>query len=218
MAIESFGTEREDIHSSKFQKYEPKTGQEDRVGIIPYEPRKFFKGAPCHFTEDPKRLFLCKSTKEKKEICCTHGYKGNRPIYRIGCVIIIYDLVKDKEGKAKLKSYTLLPWVFREKMYEKLVSADKEFSLDKYDIKLKCVNAEFKTIDVQSCNGIIWSNNADLKKKVLEDAQPLFEEMTHNIASDLGVTEIRELLGIDTPGAEDAATDINLGDVIEGNE
>jgi hypothetical protein len=211
MAIESFGTEREDIQGSKFQKYKGKAGQTDRVGILPFEPKKYFKGAKCHYKD---RIFLCKSTPAKKEICCTHSYEGNRPMYRIGGVIVIYDMVT-KDGKMKLKGYQLLPWVFREKMYQKLVQADKEFPLDQHDIKLTCSNEEFQTIDIQSCRESIWSSNPELKKKVTEEAQALFEEVSRNIGSDLGVTEIREVLGIDAPGSDDAAADVDLGQVIE---
>jgi hypothetical protein len=211
MAIESFGTERDDIQGSKFQKYKGKAGNTDRVGIIPFEGKKFFKGAKCHFKD---RMFLCKSTPAKKEICCTQSYEGNRPMYRISCVIIIYNLTT-KDGKTKLKDYTLIPWIFREKMYQKLVAADKEFPLDQHDLKLTCSNEEFQTIDIQSCKESIWSSSPELRKKVLEEAAPLFEEATRNIGADLGLTEIREILGVDEPGATDAATDVDLGQVID---
>jgi hypothetical protein len=214
MAIESFGTERDDIQGSKFQKYKGKANQTDRVGLIPYEPKKFFKGAKCHYKD---RIFLCKSTSAKKEICCAQSYEGNRPMYRIGGVLIVYNLVT-KDGKTKLKDYTLLPWIFREKMYNKLVSADKEFPLDAHDIKLTCTNEEFQNIDIQSCKESIWSSSPDLKNKVLEEAQSLFEEVVHNIGADLSLSEIREILGIDAPGADDAATDVDLGNVIDAIE
>jgi len=208
--IESFGTERDDIQGNKFQKYKGKAGNTDRVGIIPFEGKKFFKGAKCHYKD---RIFLCKSAPGKKEICCTQSYDGNRPMYRIASVLIIYNLVQ-KDGKTKLKDYQLLPWIFREKMYNKLAQADKEFPLDAHDIKLSCSNEEFQTIDIQSCRESIWSTSPDLKKKVLEEAAPLFEEAIRNIGADLGLTEIRELLGIDAPGADDAATDVDLEQVI----
>jgi hypothetical protein len=210
MAIESFGTERDDIQGSKFQKYKGKAGNTDRVGLIPFEGKKFFKGAKCHYKD---RIFLCKSTPNKKEICCTQSYDGNRPMFRIASVIVIYNLVV-KDGKQKLKDYQLLPWIFREKMYNKLVSADKEFPLDTHDIKLTCSNEEFQTIDIQSCKESIWASSPELKTKILEEASSLFEEAIRNIGADLGLVEIREILGVDAPGADDAATGVDLDQVI----
>ena len=110
--IESFGTERDDIQGSKFQKYKGKDGRTDLVGLILFPDGKFFKGAKCHFKD---RAFQCKSTSSKKEICCTHSYEQNRPFYRIASVVIVYNFV-DKDGKQSLRDYTLLPWIFREAM------------------------------------------------------------------------------------------------------
>jgi hypothetical protein len=209
--MEVFGTERDDIQGSKFQKYQGIEGQTDRVAIIPFEGKKYFKGAKTHFKD---RIFLCKSTPQKKEICCTHSYAGNNPEYRMAGVVVIYDLAM-KDGKPKLKGYQLLPWFFKATMYQKLVKADQEFPLDSHDIKLTCRNKEFQTIDVQSCKDCIWVSNPELKKKILEEAAPIFEQIPRGIGADLGITEIHEQLGIDNPGAEDAATNIDLGTVID---
>lgn len=212
MSVEAFGADREDIKSSKFQKYKMKTGTTDRIGFIFEDPKKIFRGALCHVVPE-KRIFMCKSTKEKKEICCTHAWSGNIPRWHIGCVIIIYNLIQ-VDGKFKLKDYLLMPWLFWEKTYGKLQSADKEFPLDSHDVKLTCSNEEFQTIDIQSCRESIWVSNTELKKKVIAEALPIFESINKNLASDLSITEIKENLGIETAGVGDAATDVNLGDVI----
>ena len=213
MAIEDFGTERDDIEPIKFKKYKGKKGNEDRVGIIfpDDNKKKMFKGAPCHYKD---RYFLCKSTKGNKEICCTHGYDGNTPKYHIGAVLVIYDMVT-QEGKPKLRGFETIPWVFSETMYQKRKSADQEFELDTHDIKLKCTNEEYQTIDVTICKESIWRSGDKIKKKVLEEAESHFENLGKQIASDLGITEIRELLGIDAPGVDDAATDVDLENVID---
>lgn len=214
MAIESFGTERDDIHGSKFQKYKGKEGNTDQVGIIPFPDGKFFKGAKCHFKD---RMFQCKSSGSKKEICCTHSYEGNRPMFRIAAVVIVYNLVP-KDGKTMLKDYTILPWIFREKMYNTLAGADKEFPLAQHDLKLTCSDEKFQTISVLPCKSSIWSIKSDLKEKILKEAQSVFEDAIKNIAADLGINEIRDILGIDEPGMTDAATDISLGDVMGATE
>jgi hypothetical protein len=213
--VESFGTERDDITGGKFPKYQGKPGNTDRVAIVYEDPKKLFKGAKTHFKE---RYFLCKSTKDKKEVCCTHSYKNNNPQYRIACVLVIYDLVT-REGKQKLKDVEVLPWIFSETVYRKLCDRDKEFSLADYDIKLVCsTNKEYIQYDIVSCNSSIWKSNDELKARILKEAAPLFESMGKTLATDLSITEVKELLAIDSPGSEDAAADVDLGGVVESLE
>lgn len=216
MAVESFGTERDDIQGNRFQKLKMKTDDEIRAGIVYFdeEGKKMFLGAKVHTGKDMK-TFICKSTKEKKEICCTHVYSANAPRYHIGCVLVIYVLGKDANGKVKLKEFDCVSWIFWEKTYQKITSADKEFPIISHDVKLKCTNGEFQTIDVQSCNNSIWLSSKDLKEKVLEMARPLYESISKNLGMDASVSDIKEILGIDVAGAEDAATDVDLGSVIE---
>lgn len=216
MAVESFGTERDDIQGNRFNKLKMKTDDEIRCGVIFFDDagKKMFLGAKAHAKKDMK-TFLCKSTKDKKEICCTHSYEANIPKYHIGCVVISYNLVKDESGKPKLKGYDLIPWVFWEKMYQKLVSADKEFPLISHDLKLKCTNGEYQTIDIQVCNNSIWTSSPELKKKILEEAKPIFEQISRNLGADVSISEIKEILGIDVTGSDDAATDVDLGSVVD---
>lgn len=208
--LEEFGADRDDIGGSSFKKYKGKKGNTDRIGIIYHDPKKLFRGLKAHYKE---RYFACKSEKGKApEICCTHSYEGNLAKYRIGAVIVVYDLVV-KAGKTKLNGYEVMPWVFGEKMYDKLNSADKEFPLATHDIKLTCTNDEYQNIDIQSCKECIWVNG-DLKEKVLEEAQSYFDNMSRSLAATLSLSEVREQLGIDEPGSEDAAADVDLEDVI----
>lgn len=218
MAIESFGTERDDIKGNRFQKLKMKTGDEIRCGILFFDEtgKKMFLGTKVHVKPNQK-TFICKSTKEKKEICCTHSWEGNVPVYHLGCVIVIYDLGKES-GSPKLKGYELIPWLLWGKMYQKLVSADKEFPLVNHDLKLKCTNDEFQIIDVQSCKESIWTSNANLKKKILEEAKSIYEGVSKNLGAELSISEIKELLNIEITGSEDVATDIDLGSVVDSIE
>ena len=212
-AVESFGAGRDDIQGSKFKKYRGKTGNTDRVGIIYYEdnPKTMFKGVKSHFKD---RFFVCKSSSTNREICCLHSYDRNKPEYRVGCALVKYELRK-KDGKTKLASYEVLPWIFSAKMYHKIDAVDGEFKLVEHDLNLACINEDFQTIEVTPCKESIWQGSPDLKKKIIEEAEGIIEDVGRNLASDLSLTEIRELLGIDAPGSEDAATDIDLGSVVE---
>lgn len=210
--VESFGLDRDDIQGGKFKKFKGKENHTDRVGIVFLKESEMFKGVRTHYKD---KYFLCKSTKEKKEICCTHGYERNRPSYRMGCVLVVYDTVEDKNKKLSLKGYELLPWIIGEKMYGTLSEEHKEHPLTNCDMRLKCTNAEYQNFEVHTTKESIWQSNPKLKEKILEQAGPLIEDLSRSLASDLTVTEIRDLLGVDEAGSEDAATNIDLGAVAD---
>lgn len=212
MSVQDFGADSDDIKSVKFKSFKGKAGETVRAAFVYEDPKKMFKGAKIHYNN---RYFLCKSDDKtgKKEICCTHNYKGNKPKWRVGGVLIIYTMSQD--GK-KLESWKVEPWIFSETMYSKLKTANREFPLDSHDIMLTCTNEDFQNIDVQSCSASLWTSKDEFKEKVLSAARPFIDEVADNIASDLTVTEIRELMGTDTPGTDDAAEDVNLDDVVDG--
>jgi hypothetical protein len=99
-------------------------------------------------------------------------------------------------------------------MYQKLITADKEFPLAEHDVKLICTNEDWQTIDVQSCRESIWVSNEGLKKKVLEEAEKVWEDISKNLGSDMSLSEIKELLSIEDGGVDDAAADVDLGQVV----
>lgn len=210
MAVQSFGADSDEIKSVKFKSFKGKAGQQVRAGIVYTDPNAMFKGAKIHYHN---RYFLCKSTDTKKEVCCTHNYKGNTAKWRIGAVIVIYTMSDDG---SKLKDWYVTPWIFSETMYNKLKTANREFPLTNHDITLTCTNEEFQNIDVQSCSKSFWTSKEEFKKKVLEAATPYMDQVAKNIASDLTVTEIRELLGCDIPGSDDAAEDVDIDSIVDG--
>jgi hypothetical protein len=211
MPVESFGMERDDIRSTKFKSFKGKEGQTDRIGIIFTDPKSIYKGAMIHYKD---KYFVCKSTKTEKAICCTASYEKNKPKWRIGAVVIIYD-IQVKDGKPKLMGYELLPWIFGEGMYNTLKETHKEFSLESHDIKLKCKNEEFQNMEVITCNDSIWRKNPELQKKVLAEFPTVLEDVKSNLGQDLSLEEIKELLGIETQGSQDAASDVAVGDILE---
>jgi hypothetical protein len=212
MVVESFGMDRDDIRSTKFKSYKGKEGQTDRIGLIFTSSKEIYKGALIHYKD---KYFVCKSTKENKAVCCATSYEKNKPKWRIGAVVVLYD-IQVKDGKPKLVGYELLPWIFGESMYNTLKEINKEFSLETHDLKLKCKNEEFQNMDVLACNESIWRKNPELQKKILAEFPVLIEDVKGNLGQDLSLEEIKELLGVETPGSQDAATDVAVGDVLEG--
>jgi len=209
--IEEFGFDRDDIQPFRFKRYKGKTGKTDRVGIVFADGQAPCIGANCHFKE---RYFLCKSTAEKKEICCLHSYDGNIPKKRIACVLVVYDIA-EKDGKRSLRGYELLPWIFNEAMYQKMRVIGKEWPLDKHDVNLTCTNDEFQNIEANPAKECYWRSDVKLQKKILTDAVKVRESLARQLGSDLSITEIREQLGVDAPGVDDAAVDVSLGDVVQ---
>lgn len=212
MSVQDFGADSDDIKSVKFKSFKGKAGETVRAAFVYDDPKKMFKGAKVHYNN---RYFICKSDPKgkKQEICCTYNYKGNKPKWRVGGVLVIYTMSDD--GK-QLKDWEVKPWIFSETMYSKLKTSNQEFPLDAHDIMLTCTNEDFQTIDVQSCKASLWTSKDSFREKVLEAARPYMAEVADNIASDLTPTEIRELMGADTPGSDDAAEDVNLDDVVDG--
>lgn len=216
MAVETFGADRDDIKGGKFPKLKMKTGEVERVGIVYFDddPKTMFLGSKVHAQKGFK-TFLCKSSSSKKEICCTNSWSGNIPKYHIGCVAIMYHMGKGSDGSPKLKDYTLIPWIFWEPTYGKLSSADKEFPLKDYDIKLTCSNEDFQTIDINSCNNSIWRSNDGLKKKILEESKSIYAGISKSLGADMSISEIKEMLGIDIEGSDDAASEVDLGSIVD---
>lgn len=214
MSVEMFGTDREDIQSSKFKSYKGKGGQTDMIGFVFPEKPQAFCGAKIHYKD---RYFICKSTKEQKAICCTASYQNNTPKWRIGAVIVVYQIGKDPDsGKQKLVSYEVMPWVFGESMYDKIKKLDSEWPLDQHDLKITCTNEDFQNIDITPCKTSIWRNNEKLKEQIMAQFAAIMEDAKKNLGSNLNVEEIKELLGVETPGSEDAAVDVSVGDVLDG--
>jgi hypothetical protein len=211
MAVQSFGMDREDIRSNKFKSYKGKLDQTDRIGVIFTDPKSIYQGAMIHYKD---KYFVCKSTKTEKAICCTTSYEKNKPKWRIGAVIIRYD-IQVRDGKPKLIGYELLPWIFGEGMYNTLKETNSEFSLESHDIKLKCKNEDFQNMEIIACNDSIWKKNPDLQKKVLAEYAAVLEDVKSNLGQDLSIEELKELLGVESQGSQDAATDVAMGDILE---
>ena len=200
--IETFGFENEEIKSGVFDKYKGKKGEIHRLGIVYTDPKAMFAGSKVHFKE---RYFLC-----KKDICCD---KIGPAKWRVGAVVIKYST--DKLGGFKKPfSYELLPWMFSENTYIKLKTTNAEFPLATHDLKIACTNEEYQHLDITPCNDSVWIAKEDLKKKILEEAKPIWDYIKKGIASNLSIEEIKDLIGIGAPEGSDPTTDIDLDQVL----
>jgi len=209
MGLVYFGDDNDEVKGYSFKSFKGRDGQKERIGFIWVDdPKKIFAGVPVHYKE---RYFVCKSTDKEKAICCTHSYENNKPRWRVGGVIIIYQMDGNKPT-----GYKLMPWVFTDKMYQKLKTAGQEFPLAKHDIWLTCTNEQYQTMDINSCRDSIWQKKPEFRSKIVEESLSIKEEIENNLAQDITIEEIKELLGIEVLGSADAAADMSLGDVVEG--
>jgi hypothetical protein len=180
--VELFGFENEDIKGGIYDKYKGKKGEVHRNGIIFTDPKAMFAGAKAHYKE---RYFLC-----KKGICCD---KLGAAKWRVGAVIVKYNT--DKMGTIKQPfSYDLYPWIFSETTFIKLKAINNEFPLATHDLKISCSNEEYQHLDITPCNETIWQAKDELKKRILDEAKPIWDYVKKGIASDMSVEEIRDLL------------------------
>jgi hypothetical protein len=202
--IETFGFENEEIRGGFFEKYKGKKGEIHRTAIVYADLKTMFAGSKIHYANN--RYFLC-----KKGLCCE---KCGPAKWRVGSVIVKY--ATDRNGAIKQPfGYELMPWVFGEQTYVKLKTVNSEFPLASHDLKISCENDDYQHLSFAPCNESIWLAKDELKRKILEDARPIWESVKKSIASDLSIEEIKDLLGAGTTGGgSDPTTNLNLDQVL----
>jgi len=206
--VELFGFSAgdDDIKGGIYDKYKGKKGEVHRGAVVYTDPKAMFAGAKIHYFAPGKRYFRC-----KQGLCCE---KLGAPKYRIGAVLIKYGT--DKLGNIKTNpfGYELYPWMFSEVAYIKLKTINNEFPLASHDIKIACTNEEYQHLDITPCNEVIWQSKEELKKKVLDEAKPLWDYIKKGLASDLNVEEIKDLLSTNTMASIDPTTKLDLSQVL----
>ena len=197
-----FGFENEDIKGGIYDKYKGKKGEVHRGSLIFTDPKAMFVGAKAHFKE---RYFLC-----KKSVCCD---KLGAPKWRVASVFIKYGT--DKQGNVKMPfGYELFPWFFSETTFIKLKNINTEFPLTTHDIKISCTNEEYQHLDITPCNESIWQAKEEFKKKVLDEAKPVWDYIKKGVASDMSIEEIKDLLSIGSAIA-DPTSKLDLDSVLK---
>jgi hypothetical protein len=197
-----FGFENDDIKGGIYDKYKGKKGEVHRGSLIFTDPKAMFVGAKAHFKD---RYFIC-----KKSICCD---KLQAPKWRVASVLIKYGT--DKQGNVKQPfGYELFPWFFSETTFIKLKNINNEFPLTTHDIKISCTNEEYQHLDITPCNEIIWQAKEEFKKKILEEAKPIWDYIKKGIASDLSIEEIKDLLSVGS-STTDPTSKLDLDSVLK---
>lgn len=196
--IQTFGfdNEVEDIQQRSRRRRIKKIGyfnlnfqETKRVGIVYDDPKKIFTGTYTHFH---KTYFLCKSTNSSKEKCC----RINKPVFRIGCVLIIYKNVIP-EGTVRLlanASYQLVPWVFGTSTFDHLKTFNEQFPINSHDFLITRIHKTLKTYSFTAEKICLWQSGPEIKEKVIKDARTFLDNMKDLIGADLTFEEIDELV------------------------
>lgn len=205
--LQSFGVGNKEIKSNSFDRFKGKKGERYRVGVIIPPGEDPFLGAQRHYSEAGQTSFLCKSTKDHQEICCTHQYKGNEPAWKIVAAIVVYNI-----DEGKVKGGKVLPWVFNEKTYNLLSRIAEDDPLDERDLELECTDDKYQTFTIVSKKGSYWQQSEKFKATCLSEAASIRKKAKVFIGKDLSIAEIKEVLGI-SDFAGDTAAELDLSDL-----
>lgn len=206
---------KEAANGGKFKKWEPMKGKKYVIGLLAENREKAFCGFKTHFKD---KKFRCKSTKMKKEICCTHGYDGNDPKFAIASVIAIYEIA-EKDGKNKVVGREIIPWFFNGIVYSQIVQALEDYPDELRDLKITFDDPKMMRCTINASPKSIWTSDPQFKEQALAEAKPFWDALPNRIAKNLSIPEIAEILGIDNgAGAADTASGMDLSDLASSLE
>lgn len=211
--MKSFGFENDKIKSNGFKKFKGEKGKKYIVALVALsgvDGKDFFKGDLTHYHSASQKRFLCQSNDENgtKEICCTYEYEGSDPQWRVGCVIVVYKV--NHEGKIS-GIEDVVPWIFNSTIFSTLKSIYGDHGA--VDLSLECQDSTYQKFVILPKKGAAWKTDEKTKSYVLAQAKKQFDNLPKQIASKMGLGEIRELLGISSGTAGDAASDIDLSSI-----
>lgn len=145
-------------------------------------------------------------------------YKGpayaefGTPKQTVATVVCVWPT--DREGNLDMASFkngtgwAVMPWLFDPEKYATIKNSNKRSPLIECDIAVSCTDAQFQkmTFAAERDNlllGMLRGKSAmhrDIAKKIIEQAKACGEGIHREMARDLSVEEIRNLLGGDSGG------------------
>ena len=213
--MQSFGFDNDKIKANGFKKFKGEKGRKYIGALVPLsgpDAQDFFKGSATHYHESSQKRFLCLSDESKgiKEHCCTYEYAGSDAAWRIGAVLVVYRVADDNPNKI-VGIADVLPWIFSPTIFTtlKTIYADHGH----VDMSLECQDSTYQKFVILPKKGVAWKNDEKSKAYVTSQAKKQFENLPKQIASKMSLGEIRELLGVSTGSAEDAASSMDLGSI-----
>jgi hypothetical protein len=159
------------------------------VGILFDDPSSIFYCSKVHYFKTHR--FFCKSTPDRRGICCLRDYPGRKPVLRIATIVVQYYAPQTTGPEDKV-----LPWVFGTMFFDKLKQLNEIFPVDKYDILVKCPNDaayRFKNYELTSASKALWQNS-ESKNRILEVHSHLKRNIRSYFAEDYSDDDISSII------------------------
>jgi hypothetical protein len=144
---------------------------------------------------------------------------GEEKTYFTTC-IVIYPTDKDGEVNRDLlgKGWTVKPWRFASKVYERLHQVggslrSNDLSIATQDLKLKCTNGDFQNFDIDGAGKAIWLKNDKLRDAILAAALKLYPDVKKPFR-EMSTADVRIKLGLDSGNSGDDVSDDEFDDVL----
>lgn len=196
------GFDEEDIGTNQTDRYKGRKGVTDRIAFV-----------------FPTRIKRAKVHYKDKYILHKDGDPWDRlgiPEDRLGAVIVHYR-TNNKGVLEKPFGYQLKHWVFSAKKYEDLRSLNAEWPLTEHDIKVTCIEEGYQQLKLIACKDAVWKKNEKVKAQIEAEAQKLLKSIY--LGADMTAEELRDHLGMDSPGPSDGfdpSDDQDFDDMLDG--
>jgi len=152
---------------------------------------------------------------------------GKKPTQAIVTIIVLWPLAArgmvDKE-RLRNKEYQVRPWVFSRQKYGILKIRHSEFPLGEHDLKVKCEDTQFQTLDIspaknnllrqlQSSEDVVLQ---EIYKDIIKKVQELVPDIDSHMGQDLSLDEVREKLGLSvSKPVESHTSDVEIDELID---
>lgn len=178
-----------------------------------------FSGAMRHFHKDAG-YFINHGPEYTK-------LAGKKPTQAIVTIIILWPLnSKGAVSKERLleKEYQVRPWVFSRQKYSILKTRHAEFPLGEHDLKVKCEDTQYQTLDISPAKNNLLrqlktSDDPALReiyKDIISRIQEMIPDIDAHMGQDLSLDELREKLGQPVSKPADSLTsDVEIDELID---
>lgn len=186
------------------EKYKGVPGEKHRIAIVWPKPKEGEKRGPfvlrqTHYSD---KYFICKDG-----VCCDELGPAKT---RLACIVVKYKTKKDgslvkKEGEDIPFDFEVLDWVFTETKYNQLKALHAEWNLNQHDITVTCKgNEQYQDLDFTPCKESIWQLKSEYKEAIYNISEKMRDNLPRALGQDLSIDEIKELLNLEVPQANEA--------------
>ena len=143
--VDDIGFDNNDIQGSKIAFYR---GERNRIDQLTFPFPTNVKRAKVHYHDETK-YFHCLSG-----YCCAHTTSFKYPVYRMGTVVIRWDM--DKEGMPIVPYRGNVElWFISEDKYVDIKIANKRFPIAENDLLVRCIEENYQKLSIQSAGASI---------------------------------------------------------------